>query len=121
KMAQDLCFAEADPTLDISGGGASHKIAIAGSTVTSAFVNHEAVYVEGIEKITKLDVEFGKNFGYTVKLLAILRQLEGGIDIRVHPTLIPNSHLLASVSNEMNAIFVEGDFVGNTLFYGPGA
>ncbi len=121
KMAQDLGFAEADPTLDISGGDASHKIAIIGSIVTSAFVNHEEVYVEGIEKITKLDVEFAKNFGYTVKLLAILRQLEGGIDIRVHPTLIPNSHLLASVSNEMNAIFVEGDFVGNTLFYGPGA
>ena len=84
-------------------------------------VDFKELYVEGITAITKLDINFAKSFGYTIKLLAIYRALPTGLDLRVHPTLVPNSHLLAAVSNELNAIFVKGDFVGNTMFYGPGA
>ena len=71
--------------------------------------------------ITSMDIEFAKSLGYSVKLLAICRQTDAGLDLRVHPTLVPEDHLLASVNNELNAIFVKGDFVGETMFYGPGA
>lgn len=119
--AQAKGFAEADPTLDIGGGDAAHKLAILASLTASGFVEYKDLYVEGITGITKLDINFAKEFGYTIKLLAVLRALPQGLDLRVHPTLVPNSHLLAAVSNELNAIFVKGDFVGNTMFYGPGA
>ena len=121
KEAQESGFAEADPALDIGGGDAAHKLTILSSLATSGFVNFSDLLVEGITKITKLDIQFAKNFGYTIKLLAIFRDMEDGIDARVHPTLVPNSHLLAAVSRELNAIFVKGDFVGDTMFYGPGA
>jgi homoserine dehydrogenase len=121
KEAQLKGFAEADPTLDISGGDAAHKLTILASLATSGFVDFKDLLVEGITNITKLDIQFAKNFGYTIKLLAVLHDMEDGIDARVHPTLIPNSHLLAAVSRELNAIFVKGDFVGDTMFYGPGA
>ena len=120
-QAQTKGFAEADPTLDIGGGDAAHKLTILASIATSGLVDFQNLYVDGITGITKLDINFAKNFGYTIKLLAIFRQLPEGLDLRVHPTLIPNSHLLAAVSDELNAIFVKGDFVGNTMFYGPGA
>jgi homoserine dehydrogenase len=119
--AQQKGFAEADPTLDIGGGDAAHKLTILASIATSGFVECRDLLVEGITKITKLDIQFAKNFGYTIKLLAVLHDMEDGIDARVHPTLIPNTHLLAAVSRELNAIFVKGDFVGDTMFYGPGA
>jgi homoserine dehydrogenase len=121
KEAQLKGFAEADPTLDVGGGDAAHKLTILASIATSGFVNYQDLLVEGIAKITKLDIQFAKNFGYTIKLLAVLHDMEDGIDARVHPTLIPNTHLLAAVSRELNAIFVKGDFVGDTMFYGPGA
>jgi homoserine dehydrogenase len=121
KEAQDRGFAEKDPTLDVSGGDAAHKLTILTSIISSGLVEFKSLYVEGITAITKLDINFAKSFGYTIKLLAIYRLLQTGLDIRVHPTLVPNSHLLAAVSNELNAIFVKGDFVGNTMFYGPGA
>jgi homoserine dehydrogenase len=121
KEAQQKGFAEADPTLDIGGGDAAHKLTILASLATSGFVDYHDLLVEGISKITKLDIQFAKNFGYTIKLLAIFHNMEDGIDVRVHPTLIPNTHLLAAVSRELNAIFVKGDFVGDTMFYGPGA
>jgi homoserine dehydrogenase len=121
KEAQQKGFAEADPTLDIGGGDAAHKLTILASLATSGFVDYHDLLVEGISKITKLDIQFAKNFGYTIKLLAIFHDMEDGIDVRVHPTLIPNTHLLAAVSRELNAIFVKGDFVGDTMFYGPGA
>ncbi len=120
-QAQAKGFAEADPTLDIGGGDAAHKLTILASIATSGLVDFQDLYLEGITQITKLDINFAKNFGYTIKLLAILRQLPEGLDLRVHPTLVPSTHLLAAVSNELNAIFVKGDFVGNTMFYGPGA
>ncbi|HEY8464828.1 MAG TPA: homoserine dehydrogenase [Bacillota bacterium] len=119
--AQAKGFAEADPTLDVGGGDAAHKLTILSSIATSGFVRCEDILVEGITEITKLDIQFAKNFGYTIKLLAVFHNREDGIDVRVHPTLIPNSHLLAAVSRELNAIFVKGDFVGDTMFYGPGA
>jgi len=121
KRAQEKGFAEADPTLDISGGDAAHKLAILGSIASNSFIPFDKIYVEGITGITKLDISFAQSFGMTIKLLAICKISEDGVDLRVHPTLIDNSHLLAAVSNELNAIFVKGDFVGNTMFYGPGA
>ncbi|HHW21630.1 MAG TPA: homoserine dehydrogenase [Clostridiaceae bacterium] len=121
KEAQRKGFAEANPTLDISGGDAAHKLAILGSIASNSFIPFEKIYVEGITGITKLDMSFAQSFGLTIKLLAIYRRYEDGVDLRVHPTLISNTHLLAAVSNELNAIFVKGDFVGNTMFYGPGA
>ncbi len=119
--AQTKGFAEADPTLDVGGGDAAHKLAILASIATSGFVNYDNLFIEGITDITKLDIGFAKSFGYTIKLLAVMRKRTNGVDLRVHPTLIPNTHLLAAVNNELNAIFVKGDFVGNTMFYGPGA
>jgi homoserine dehydrogenase len=121
KEAQAKGFAEADPTLDVGGGDAAHKLTILGSLATSSMLSFDDLYVEGITSITKLDINFAKSFGFTIKLLAVFRALENGLDLRVHPTLIPNTHLLAAVNNELNAIFVKGDFVGNTMFYGPGA
>jgi homoserine dehydrogenase len=121
KSAQEKGFAEANPTLDINGGDAAHKLTILGSIASNSFIPFEKIYVEGITRITKLDISFAQSFGMTIKLLAIYRRYNDGVDLRVHPTLISNSHLLAAVSNELNAIFVKGDFVGNTMFYGPGA
>ncbi|MGE5550348.1 MAG: homoserine dehydrogenase [Bacteroidota bacterium] len=120
-QAQRLGFAEADPTLDVSGGDAAHKLTILASIAASASVDLSHVYTEGITGITKIDVDFAKSFGFEIKLLAICRQLDGRYDLRVHPTLIPRDHLLAAVNNELNAVFVQGDFVGDTMFYGPGA
>jgi homoserine dehydrogenase len=121
KGAQEKGFAEADPTLDVGGGDAAHKLTILASIASNSLVPYESIYMEGITSITKLDIDFAKSFGYTIKLLAIYRVINGGLDLRVHPTLIENKHLLSAVSNELNAIFVKGDFVGNTMFYGPGA
>lgn len=121
KEAQAKGFAEADPTLDIGGGDAAHKLTILASLAASGFVDFKNLSVEGITNITKLDIQFAKSFGYTIKLLAVYRGLEEGLDLRVHPTLVPNTHLLAAVNNELNAVFVNGDFVGDTMFYGPGA
>ena len=121
KGAQEKGFAEADPTLDISGGDAAHKLAILSTIASNSFIPFDKIYVEGITGITKLDINFAQSFGMTIKLLAIYKRSEDGVDLRVHPTLINDSHLLAAVSNELNAIFVKGDFVGNTMFYGPGA
>lgn len=121
KGAQANGYAEADPTLDLSGKDAAHKLAILGSIASNSFIPYEKLYVEGITGITKMDIAFAQSFGFTIKLLAIYRQMKDGVDMRVHPTLIKDSHLLAAVNNELNAIFVKGDFVGNTMFYGPGA
>ncbi len=121
KGAQEKGFAEANPTLDITGGDAAHKLTILSSIAANSFIPFDKIYVEGITGITKMDINFAQSFGMTIKLLAIYRMVEGGVDLRVHPTLIDNSHLLAAVSNELNAIFVKGDFVGDTMFYGPGA
>ncbi|MGQ9780453.1 MAG: homoserine dehydrogenase [Bacillota bacterium] len=119
--AQRAGFAEQDPSLDIDGIDAAHKLAILASIASSATVDLERIYVEGIRRIGKVDVDFARSLGYVIKLLAICRQVDGRYDLRVHPTLIPQDHLLAAVNKELNAIFVQGDFVGDTMFYGPGA
>ena len=120
-QAQQKGFAEADPTLDVSGGDAAHKLTILASIACSALVDFGDVYVEGITDITPLDISFARRFGYVVKLLAIYRHSDGALDLRVHPTLVQQGHLLAAVNNEQNAVFVNGDFAGSTMFYGPGA
>ena len=119
--AQRAGFAEQDPSLDIDGIDAAHKLAILASIASSATVELDRIYVEGIRGIAKVDVDFARSFGYVIKLLAICRQIGGRYDLRVHPTLVPQGHLLAAVKRELNAVFVQGDFVGDTLFYGPGA
>ena len=119
--AQRKGFAEADPTLDVGGGDAAHKLTIMASLASGAMVDFYDTHVEGISDLTTLDIDFAKSFGYVIKLLAICRFVGDRMDLRVHPTLVPKEHLLAAVNNELNAVFVTGDYVGDTMFYGPGA
>jgi len=120
--AQKAGYAEADPTLDITGGDAAHKAVILASLAYGFWVPEEKVYVEGIEKITAADIRVAKQLGYCIKLLAIIKSEDRSeIEVRVHPVLIPSSHVLASVSGVFNAVAVHGDVVGETLFYGRGA
>jgi len=122
REAQAAGFAEADPTLDIDGWDAAHKAIILASLAYGFWVGMEKVYVEGIEKITSTDIRFAAQLGYTIKLLAIIKAgKRSEIEVRVHPTLIPKDHVLASVKGVFNAIAVQGDIVGETLFYGRGA
>ena len=121
REAQAKGFAEADPTLDINGVDAAHKLAILASLAFGGLVNFDRIPVEGITGVTPLDINYAKSFGYVIKLLAICRFIGGKADLRVHPTLVPEEHLLAAVNNELNAVFITGDLVGNTMFYGPGA
>jgi homoserine dehydrogenase len=122
KEAQQAGYAEADPSLDINGGDAAHKAVILASLAYGFWVPEEKVHVEGIERITAQDIRFARQLGYCIKLLAIIKAEKGSeIEVRVHPTLIPQSHVLASVSGVFNAVAVHGDVVGETLFYGRGA
>ena len=122
KEAQKAGYAEADPTLDINGWDSAHKAVILASLAYGFWVPEKSLYVEGIEKITAEDICFAKRLGYRIKLLAIIKAGENReIEVRVHPTLIPESHVLASVSGVFNAVAVHGDVVGETLFYGRGA
>jgi homoserine dehydrogenase len=121
KEAQELGYAEADPTLDINGTDAAHKIAILASLSYGGFIDFSGVYVEGIEDINGLDIALGKELGYTLKLLAIAKSHNGEIEVRVHPTFLPSEHPLAKVDGVYNAVMVEGDSVGETMFYGKGA
>ncbi|NJK91376.1 MAG: homoserine dehydrogenase [Blastochloris sp.] len=120
--AKRLGYAEADESLDVDGIDAAHKAAILASLAYGFWVRMDQVYVEGIRKVSALDMCFAKKLGYTIKLLATIQpNSERAVEVRVHPTLIPSTHVLASVSGAYNAIAVEGDVVGNTLFYGRGA
>ncbi|MDQ7056344.1 MAG: homoserine dehydrogenase [Persephonella sp.] len=121
KEAQKLGYAEADPTLDINGTDAAHKIAILASLSYGGFIDFDGVYIEGIEKIDSLDIDLGRELGYTLKLLAIAKSHNGEAEVRVHPTFIPSDHPLAKVDGVFNAVMVEGDSVGETMFYGKGA
>ncbi len=122
KEAQRLGYAEADPTLDVEGFDAAHKIAVLSSLAFCRWVKTENVYVKGISDLTPLDIEIAKEeFGYVVKLLAISKVTDGNLEVRVHPTMIPEDHILASVNGVFNACLIEGDFVGETLYYGKGA
>jgi homoserine dehydrogenase len=121
KRAQELGYAEADPSLDIDGWDSAHKITLLAFVGFGKLFPFEEVYVEGIRNIDLLDVELGKDLGYTLKLLAIAKRMDSEVELRVHPTFIPSDNPLAKVSDVYNAVLVEGDFVGKTMFYGRGA
>ncbi len=122
EMAQELGFAEADPTLDINGGDAAAKITILASLAFNTSINYEDVFVEGIENIELLDVEYAYSMGYSIKLLALTKlQVDESVEIRVHPCLVPLENSLASVKNEYNAISLDSEFLGNSMYYGKGA
>jgi len=121
KEAQTLGYAELDPTFDVEGIDAAHKLTILLSIAYGVPIDFDAVYTEGISRITPLDIQFIKNFGYRIKLLAISKDDGEAIEARVHPTLIPENSLLANVNEAYNALYVHGDAVGNVMFYGPGA
>ena len=119
--AQSQGYAEADPTLDVNGWDAAHKAIILASLAYGTWISPSQVFVEGIEQVTARDVAFARKLGYRIKLLGIARRTEKGIELRTHPTLIPEKRLLANVEGAMNAVVVHGDAVGTTLYYGKGA
>ncbi|MGH9187536.1 MAG: homoserine dehydrogenase, partial [Acidimicrobiales bacterium] len=119
--AQSLGYAERDPTADVEGFDAGAKAAIVASIAFGARVVAGDVYHEGISGITAADIAFARRLGYVVKLLAIVERFDGEIGVRVHPAMVPSQHPLASVRESYNAVFVEGDAVGNLMFYGRGA
>jgi homoserine dehydrogenase len=121
KEAQEKGYAEADPTFDVEGVDTAHKLAILVALAYGVPINFDAIYIEGISQIEPIDIKFAQEFGYKIKLLAISRCTEAGIEARVHPTMIPAEHLLANVNGAYNALLVKGDAVGNVLFYGLGA
>ena len=121
KEAQDLGFAEADPTYDIEGIDTAHKLTLALALSYGKRVNMEDIYMEGISRIGLQDIEFAKELGYNIKLLAIAIQRENAIEARIHPTMIPFDHLLASVSGNFNAFHFIGDASGSVFLYGQGA
>ena len=119
--AQKLGYAEADPAFDIEGVDAAHKLTILAAIAFGIPLQFDKVYVEGITKITRLDVAYAEELGYRIKLLGIARRTDAGVELRVHPTLIPQRRLIANVDGVMNAVLVIGDAVGPTLHYGAGA
>jgi homoserine dehydrogenase len=121
KEAKVLGYAEADPTLDIQGIDSAHKLALLASLSFGIPFSFRKVYTEGITNITPLDISFASEFGYTIKLLAIAKLVNRRIELRVHPTMLPKEHLISSVNGVFNAIYVEGDAVGPSLYYGKGA
>lgn len=121
KEAQDLGYAEADPTFDVEGIDAAHKLTILSSISFGVPLNFDAVYLEGISKITVEDIKYADELGYKIKHLGITTKTDAGIDLRVHPTLIEKSHMLAQVDGVMNAVLVGSDAAGQTMYYGAGA
>jgi len=119
--AQAKGFAEADPTADVDGHDAAAKIAILASIAFNSRVTVDRVPVEGIRGVATADIAYAREMGYAIKLIAIARRVDGGVDVRVHPAMIPVAHPLASVSGVYNAIYVTGDAVGETMFFGEGA
>jgi len=121
KEAQAKGYAEADPTFDVEGIDAAHKLTILASIAFGIPLQFDKVYVEGITGVTRLDVSYAEALGYRIKLLGLARRTEQGVELRVHPTLIPERRLIANVDGVMNAVLVKGDAVGPTLYYGAGA
>jgi len=121
REAQELGYAEADPTFDVEGIDAAHKLCILASIAFGIPLQFDKVYTEGISRITRDDVNYAGEFGYRIKHLGFTRKTEKGIELRVHPTLIPERRLIANVDGVMNAVLVKADAVGPTLYYGAGA
>ena len=119
--AQRLGYAEADPTFDIEGVDAAHKLTIMAAIAYGIPMQFDKAYTEGISKLTREDIRYAEELGYRIKLLGITRRTPAGIELRVHPTLIPSRRLIANVEGVMNAILVKGDAVGATMYYGAGA
>ena len=121
KEAQDKGYAEADPTSDIEGYDAQYKLVILSSLAFGTKIKSEHVYREGITKINSIDMEYASSFGMVIKLLAIAKEENGELELRVHPTMIPETHPLANVYDSFNAVFINGNAVGDMMFYGRGA
>ena len=121
KQAQALGYAEADPTFDIEGVDAAHKLTLMSAIAFGIPVQFDKAHVEGITKLAAADIAYAEHLGYRIKLLGITKQTAAGIELRVHPTLVPAKRLIANVEGAMNAVMVQGDAVGSTLYYGKGA
>jgi homoserine dehydrogenase len=121
KEAQDLGYAEADPTFDIEGVDSAHKLTILATLAFGIPFSFKKVYTEGITRITPLDIQFASEFGYTIKLLAIAKQSGKDVELRVHPTMLPKDDLISNVNGVFNAIAIEGDATGEAIYYGKGA
>jgi len=121
KEAQRLGYAEADPTFDIEGVDAAHKITILASLAFGIPMQFDKAHIEGISKLDAIDIRYAEQLGYRIKLLGITKRTPEGVELRVHPTLIPARRLIANVEGAMNAVLVQGDAVGATLYYGKGA
>ncbi len=121
KEAQQLGYAESDPTFDIEGFDAAHKVTIMSAIAFGIPVQFDKAYVEGINKLESIDIRYAEQLGYRIKLLGITKRMPNGIELRVHPTLIPAKRLIANVEGAMNAVLVNSDAVGATLYYGKGA
>ena len=121
KEAQELGYAEADPTFDIEGVDAAHKATLMASIAFGVPVQFEKCYTDGLTKLESIDIEYAEQLGYRIKLLGLARRRDEGIELRVHPTLVPAKRLLANVEGAMNAVLVQADAVGPTLYYGQGA
>lgn len=119
--AQDLGYAEADPTLDIEGIDSAHKLAILASLSYGIPISYKDIHTEGISKMSQQDIGFASELGYKIKLLAIAKESDGEIELRVHPTMLPKEYLISKVDGPFNAIYVVGDAVGSSLYYGRGA
>lgn len=121
KESQELGYAEADPTFDVGGFDAAHKLLILGSIAYGIDAKPEDILIEGIENISPEDIDFANEFDYSIKLLTIAKKIGNQVELRVHPALIPNSEMIAKVEGVMNGVSVIGDKVGETMYYGPGA
>ncbi|CAG9180818.1 Homoserine dehydrogenase [Cupriavidus laharis] len=121
KEAQQLGYAEADPTFDIEGVDAAHKVTLMSAIAFGMPVQFDKAHVEGITKLAATDIKYAEELGYRIKLLGITRRRDDGVELRVHPTLVPATRLIANVEGAMNAVLVQGDAVGATLYYGKGA
>jgi homoserine dehydrogenase len=119
--AQARGYAEADPTFDVEGIDAAHKLSIMSAIAFGVPMQYEKAYAEGISRLTREDIRYAEELGYRIKLLGITRRAKHGIELRVHPTLIPTKRLIANVEGAMNAVLVKGDAVGATMYYGAGA
>lgn len=119
--AQEKGYAEADPTFDVEGIDAAHKLVIMASLAFAMPLNLDGIFTDGITKLEPQDVGYARELGYAIKHLGITRQTENGVELRVHPTLVPESCLIAGVNDVSNAVMVNADAVGTTLYYGPGA
>jgi homoserine dehydrogenase len=121
KEAQRLGYAEADPTFDIEGVDAAHKVTLMSAIAFGIPVQFDKAYVEGITQLGAVDIKYAEQLGYRIKLLAVTKRTGKGIELRVHPSLVPTQRLIANVEGAMNAVMVQGDAVGTTLYYGKGA